>query len=191
MSGSQAPKACRRRGASAGRAEKRTSDAGLPIPAFAGVVRTTCEDQGRPSGEPRRRWRIPANAAGTVCGAFFELTRRPGRIAPQLRRAFGAAIRAPKDRRRGSWFGSVIEGARRDAGSARRQLEKRPAGVPDRRRRAFVPSARSTWLSNRSLTGFRITQAGAAIVRHSPKGRFSARQPEAPGPFYDAVEQPR
>ena len=150
-----------RRGASAGRAENRTSDAGLAIPAFAGVVRTTCEDQGRQSGGPLRRWRIPANAAGTVCGAFFELTRRPGRIAPQLRRAFGAAIRAPQDRRIGSWFGSVIEGARRDA--VIQPIPYRLSHHPGRSRNREAFADRS----------------------------FSARQPEAPGPFYDAVEQPR
>src|SRR5215210_8530631 len=73
VTGSEAPKARRRRGASAGRAEKRTCGAGLAMPAFAGVVRTIGEDQGRRRGELRGRWRIPATAAGTASGVFFEL----------------------------------------------------------------------------------------------------------------------
>ena len=158
------------------------------MPAFAGVGRPPGADQGRPPGAPRRQWRIPANADGTACGTFFERgrafakgfgaqTERAGRIASPGRPAFGVGTRRPTSpalsRPPASAETCQWLGAMRSARCV--SVEKRPAGVPIGGGATIVPSACVTSLSKRSLTGLRITRAGAAIVRHAPEGRFSGR----------------
>ena len=183
VSGSVAPKTHPSCGASAGRAEKRTSDDCLTTPAFAGGRRTPCDDQDQHPNLPLQQWRIGANADRSACGAFFDLTTRPGRIAPQARHAFVAATRSSTGVgvERPARFGGVMSEPRRDADSPLREFEKRPAGVPNGEGAAIVPTACTTSLSNRSLTGLRITRAGAGIVRHAPKGCFSGRRPRRRG----------
>ena len=158
------------------------------MPAFAGVGRQPGADQGRPRGSPLRRWRIPANADGTACGAFFEPSLRAGRIASSGRPAFGVVTRGvPRGRLSRSpasaeicqWLGAMRAArwacAPKPVARRRVGFEKRPAGVPIGGGATIVPSACVTSLSKRSLTGLRITRAGAAIVRHAPEGRFSGR----------------
>jgi hypothetical protein len=118
----------------------------LTMPAFAGVGRTPCADQGRHRGWPLRQWRNPANADGDACGAVFDLARvivtgeqRAVRIAPPRRQAFAASdprVRSAAPAR----VGRGRSGARRDAGRPLRQFEKPPAGVPIGGGAALVPS---------------------------------------------------
>jgi hypothetical protein len=170
------------------------------MPAFAGVGRQPGADQGRPRGSPLRRWRIPANADGTACGAFFELTRlrygfgaqavRAGRIASPGRPAFGVVTRgvprgrlsrSPASAETCQWLGAMRAArwacAPKPVARRRVGFEKRPAGVPIGGGASLVPSACATSLSKRSPPGLRTTRAGAAIVRHAPEGRFSGRRP--------------
>ena len=162
-------------------------------PAFAGVGRAPCEDQGRLRSVPLRPWRIPANAAGDACSVCFELTHPAGRIAPAPRHACGARVArrtsSAAARRPG---GDAMRPARcspRERGEIRKPVRRRT----HRRRHRFVPGVRNTPLSKRSSQGVRIIRAGAAIVRRSPEGRFSARQAEAApaGCRDDAVERQR
>ena len=121
---SKSPQACLRCAAKTCR-----PGACLTIPAFAGVRRPPCPDQGQQRGWPVRRWRIPANADGTACGAVFDLARREfvsgeprsGRIAPPGRQAFAA--QHPR--------ASAAAGQGRGAVRAGRCVssEKPPAGV--------------------------------------------------------------
>jgi hypothetical protein len=146
--GRKTPKAGQPGDASAGRAENRASGADLTKPAFAGVGRPLGADQGRRSGSPLRGWRIPANADGTACGAFFDLTR----LRQRLRRA-GAArwphrvaaltcLRRADPRSPTSLahaFGGDLSVARRDAGSPLRKRRKTACRRPHRRRRKYRP----------------------------------------------------
>jgi hypothetical protein len=167
------------------------------MPAFAGVCRAPCADQGRHSGWPLRQWRNPANAAGDACGAVFDLARviltgeqRAVRIAPPRRQAFAARVPACSISGTRTHIGRGRSGARRDAGRPR-LTRARDTRVRSKNRLQASPSAevplssqasRMTSLSNRSLTGSRITQTEAAIVRHAPEGGFSGRSPRRRDP---------
>jgi len=118
------------------------------MPAFAGVCRTPCADQGRHPGWPLRQWRNPANADGDACGAVFDLARgddvageqRAVRIAPPRRQAFATVARVSPQRHP---HASVAAGQGRGAMRAGRcgSFEKPPAGGPIGGGAAFVPSA--------------------------------------------------
>ena len=71
-------------------------------------------------------------------------------------------------------------GSRRDAASALRQCRKTGRRRSHRRRRRFVSRARITPVSNRCPSSVRNTRAGAAIIRHAPEVRFSARRAGPP-----------
>ena len=78
--------------------------------------------------------------------------------------------------------GGGTSGRRRNAARALRQPRKtrcRWSRSAEAGFRHFRANRRSP---NRSLTGFRKTPAGAAIVRHAPKVRFSARRPRRQRP---------
>ena len=63
-------------------------------------------------------------------------------------------------------------------GSSKNRLQASPsAEVP-----LSSQASRITSLSNRSLTGLRITPTGAAIGRHAPEGGFSGRSPRRRAP---------
>jgi hypothetical protein len=128
------------------RPENHACGACLTMPAFAGVGRTPCADQGRHRGWPIRQWRNPANADGDACGAVFDLARvirtgeqRAVRIAPPRRQAFTALSRVSAQQ---PPHASAAAGQGRGAMRAGRcdSSEKPPAGVPIGGGAALVPS---------------------------------------------------
>ena len=129
----------------------------------------------------RRRGGAPAawcaagfgqSAALKGCATEGERPHRSG--ARVARRTSSAAARRPG--------GDAMRPARCSPQRQRGEIRKPVRRRSHRRRHRFVPGARNTSLSKRSSQGFRIIRAGAAIVRRSPEGRFSARQAEAAPP---------
>jgi hypothetical protein len=104
--------------------------------------------------------------ARTRAGSLTAVAALPGRV----RR------RSPRSRATASRQGGGAMRAARCASS-----KNGPQASPSARRR-FVPRIRITWWPNRFQSGLRKTPAGAAIVRHSPQGRFSARSPRRSHP---------
>jgi hypothetical protein len=146
------------------------------MPAFAGVIRRACEDQGQQTGIPLHWWRIPANAARTACGALFELTQRPGRIAPPHRHAFGA--RSP--RRMTSQIGhcSAVSDQGRGAMRAARGVSSKNGPQASRTAEAPFRPKRPHDLVIQTIPYRPSDHPSRSRDRKlSPESRFSARRP--------------
>ena len=187
--GSAAAKACRRGGASAyarkttppARASRCPRSLGLAV--HLALIRVGSGVGRCVSGETlRTRMGTPAARFSTSPGD------RDGRAAGCQHRAA-----APTGlRRKGSHVFDQrhpharrprqVRGAARCGQAAASVLKNRLQASPSAEVPLSSQAPRITSLSNRSLTGLRITRTGAAIVRHAPEGGFSGRSPRRRAP---------
>jgi len=113
----------------------------------AGAGRSLGADQGQLTGGPLPPWRITASTDGDACVTFFSTAagwpNRAGNLTSSRRSAWPRSADAVSElasRAPMPWHGGATSRPWRNAGSALRQIEKRPGGAPIGGGAAFVPS---------------------------------------------------